>query len=70
MQYFTRQVEKTIRSHLDDDKVIILTGMRRVGKSTLLSHIAEGLSNVVRFDFENPLDVLLFTDVDYNDIYE
>ncbi|PIR45104.1 MAG: hypothetical protein COV10_01095 [Candidatus Vogelbacteria bacterium CG10_big_fil_rev_8_21_14_0_10_51_16] len=70
MKYLKRALEEKIRLHINDDKVIVLTGMRRVGKSTLLRQIASGLSNMAWFDFDNPLDVRLFTDIDYNDIYE
>ncbi|MDP3989495.1 MAG: ATP-binding protein [bacterium] len=70
MPYYPRTIEEKIKASVTDDKIIILTGMRRVGKTTLFRQIANDLENKVFFDFENPLDSKLFEDVDYNDVFE
>ncbi len=70
MLYFTRDIEQQLRTHIDDNKVVVLTGMRRVGKTSLLRELSATIQNKVWFDFENPLDVKIFEGVDYNDTYE
>jgi len=35
MPYYPRTIEEKIKASVADDKIIILTGMRRVGKTTL-----------------------------------
>ncbi|OGY87165.1 MAG: hypothetical protein A2233_03475 [Candidatus Kerfeldbacteria bacterium RIFOXYA2_FULL_38_24] len=69
--YFKRKIEEKIRTQFDNEQAIIVTGMRRSGKTTLLRKLYNDLSNnKVWFDFENPLDVKQFEDIDYNDIYQ
>lgn len=71
LMYYKRKIEKNILSNLENNKVVILTGMRRVGKTTLLKQVFNNLpDNKVWFDFENPLDIKYFEDIDYNDIYQ
>ena len=41
MQYVQRTLEKSILSASERFKVLMVSGMRQVGKSTLLKHIAE-----------------------------
>ncbi|MEK9165936.1 MAG: ATP-binding protein [Patescibacteria group bacterium] len=57
--------------HLERKEALIITGMRQVGKTTLLRHIYDHLVSKPKlwFDFENPLDVKHFEDIDYNNIY-
>lgn len=68
---YPRIIESKIEKNLKSDKVIVVTGMRRVGKTTLLKKVFDGISsdNKLWFDFENPLDVKYFNDVDYNDVF-
>lgn len=68
--YYPRQIEPKIRENSENDEAIIITGMRRVGKTSLLKKIFDDLpKNKIWFDFENPLDIKYFEDIDYNDIY-
>lgn len=70
IMYYSRQIEPKIRENLENDEAIIITGMRRVGKTSLLKKIFDDLpENKIWFDFENPLDIKYFEDIDYNDIY-
>lgn len=68
---FTRSIESKINKNLKNSKAIIVTGMRRTGKTTLLKKIFNEIpsSNKLWFDFENPLDIKYFSDIDYNDIF-
>lgn len=45
--------------------------MRQVGKTTLLRQVYDSLNEAkLWFDFNNPLDMLHFEDVDYHKIYQ
>lgn len=68
--YYSRQIEPKIRKNLENDEAIIITGMRRVGKTSLLKKIFDALpENKIWFNFENPLDIKYFEGIDYNDVY-
>lgn len=70
--YYHRLLQPAIKQSLDSKQALIITGMRRTGKTTLLKHIFNQLEsdNKVWFDLENPLDIKYFEDTDYNDVYE
>lgn len=48
--YLPRTIEKEIPSLCQRFKVLLTTGMRQVGKSTLLSHLSEGARTYVTLD--------------------
>lgn len=50
---------------------LVITGMRQVGKTTLLRQVFEyiGQKPKLWFDFDNPLDQKLFEDSEYRNIY-
>ncbi len=49
---------------------LIICGMRQVGKTTLLQMIYDDIRGPkLWFDFDNPLDILPFEAIDYNQIY-
>lgn len=56
---------------LSHKNALVVTGMRQVGKSTLLKQVYDHIPNRPKlwFDFENPLDYQLFESMDYKDIY-
>lgn len=60
-----------IQKHVAHKNALVITGMRQVGKTTLLRQIFDSLGDKPKlwFDFDNPLDQKLFEDVDYNVIY-
>lgn len=65
-----RELFYRIRPQLDHKNAILITGMRQVGKTTLmrqLHDIFEGKR--LWFDLDNPLDQMVFEQVDYNTIY-
>lgn len=57
---------------LPGKEALVVTGMRQVGKTTLLRQLYDHLGNQPKiwFDFENPLDVKNFEDIDYSNIYQ
>lgn len=69
---FPRKIETAIGKQLDSQQALVVTGMRRVGKTTLLRRLFEKLDsdNKRWFDFENPLDIKRFEEIDYNHIVD
>jgi len=60
----------TIEKQLTHKNAIVITGMRQVGKTTLMKQLAaEWQGKQIWFDFDNPLDQMLFENPDYNKIY-
>ena len=60
------QIEKQIKSK----EIIILTGMRRTGKTTLYRMLFEYIKskNKIFLDMENPIEQKIFEEKDYNNI--
>ena len=63
-----RDIYKSIAPVLQSPEAIVITGMRRVGKTTLLNYIYEQIpsQNKLYLDLENPRNQLYFQEVDYN----
>ena len=40
--YITRSIEETVKKTSENFKIVLVTGARQVGKTTLLKHLAEG----------------------------
>jgi predicted AAA+ superfamily ATPase len=59
-----------LEKYLDHKNALIITGMRQVGKTTLMRQIFDNISGPkLWFDFDNPLDTMYFEDEDYESIY-
>lgn len=57
--------------YLNHKNALLITGMRQVGKTTLMRQIFEEVKEPkVWFDFDNPLDQKVFEDEDYKVIYK
>ncbi|MBU4380669.1 ATP-binding protein [Candidatus Parcubacteria bacterium] len=57
--------------HLNHKNALLITGMRQVGKTTLMRQIYEEVKEPkLWFDFGNPLDQKIFEDEDYRVIYK
>lgn len=67
---YKRRILDQIRKRLNDKEIIVLTGMRRVGKTTLYRMIFDSLENdnKVFLDMENPIEQRIFEEKDYNNI--
>lgn len=66
-----RIINKRIAKFLNHKNAIIITGMRQVGKTSLMKQLYEKTNKPKYwFDFENPLDVKIFEELDYNNIYK
>jgi len=61
----------TLKKYLNHKNALVITGMRQVGKTTLMKQIFEEVENPkLWFDFDNPLDTLYFENIDYDGIYK
>ncbi len=66
-----RNIYPAVQSVLTAPEAVVITGMRRVGKTTLLKTILERLpsSNKIYLDLENPRNQLYFEQTDYDAIF-
>lgn len=69
---FQRKLLFTLRDQINSPEIIVLTGMRRVGKTTLYKTLFDEIpsKSKVFLDIENPLDQKIFEEVDYNNIWK
>ncbi len=67
---FPRSVFNDIKPYLQSPEAVILTGMRRTGKTTILNSIQEQIDskNKLLLDLENPLNRKYFEEEDYERI--
>ena len=67
---YPRRVLNQIKKRIKDREIIVLTGMRRVGKTTLYRMIFDDLKsdNKAFLDMENPIEQRVFEEKDYNNI--
>ena len=56
--------------YLNHKNSLVITGMRQVGKTTLMKQLFETVENSkIWFDFDNPLDTLIFENSNYDAVY-
>ncbi len=65
-----REIYSKIKTVIESPEAIIITGMRRVGKTTLLLYIFENIKsdNKIFLDLENPANQRYFEESDYEKI--
>lgn len=68
---YPRQLFSLLEAELETKEVTIITGMRRVGKTTALTHLYDLIpsSNKAIFDLENPLHRKVFEEENYDAIW-
>ena len=68
---YERKIYGKIIKKIEDREVIVVTGMRRVGKTTLFKMIFEVLKskNKAFFDMENPINQKIFEEENYDNIW-
>jgi len=65
-----REMFFVIRPQLQHKNAIVITGMRQVGKTTLMRQLYDDFEGKrLWFDLDNPLDQMVFESSDYNSIY-
>lgn len=68
---FKRALFNTILPQLQHKNAIVITGMRQVGKTTLMRQLFDAWEGrKLWYDFDNPLDYLLFENIDYHAVFE
>lgn len=69
--FIPRDVLPRLEAELDKKEATVITGMRRVGKTTLLNHLFNQISsqNKTIFDLENPLHRRVFEETNYDTIW-
>jgi len=69
MQY-RRKIQDQIEAQINSREIIVITGMRRVGKTTLMRMVYDKVesNNKVFLDIDNILDQKIFEEEDYNNI--
>lgn len=67
---YKRKIYNQIKKTIQNKEIIILTGMRRVGKTTLYKTIFDEIKskNKIFLDLENPIEQKIFEEQDYNNI--
>jgi predicted AAA+ superfamily ATPase len=68
---FTRRIMTEIETQIGSKEIILVTGMRRVGKTTLMRMLYEKIesANKVFLDLENIIEQKIFEEIDYNNIW-
>ena len=61
----------SIKKQIKHKNAIVITGMRQVGKTTLMKQLFAELEDCPKlfYDLDNPLDQKMFEDQDYNNIF-
>lgn len=69
MQY-RRKIQLELEKQITSREIVVLTGMRRTGKTTLMRMLYDSIKsrNKVFLDLQNILDQKLFDEIDYNNI--
>lgn len=66
-----RYLFNDLLKYLDHKNALIITGMRQVGKTTLMKQLFDQVDEPkLWYDFENPFDLLHFENINYDAIYE
>jgi len=66
-----RKLFPELVKYIDHKNALLITGMRQVGKTTLMKQLFDFVQSDYKiwFDFDNPMDLLAFEETDYNHIY-
>src|SRR3989339_1198736 len=67
---YPRKLLSVLQKQVKSRQIVVLTGMRRVGKTTLYQSIFDQIpsTNKLFLDIENPLDQKIFEEKDFNNI--
>lgn len=70
MQY-RRKIQADLEKQLTTREIVVITGMRRTGKTTLMKMLFDKIKskNKVFLDFQNILDQKVFDEIDFNNIF-
>ena len=67
---YARKIEPLILEELESPRIIILTGMRQTGKTTMMRKVFDSIQggNKVFLDLENPMNQKIFEEDNYDNI--
>ncbi len=70
MKIFPRRLSQAFIKEIDSPRIVILTGMRQVGKTTLMRQAYNAIDdkNKIFLDLENPLNQKIFEEENFDDI--
>ena len=70
MDIYPRELGPTLTKEIGLPRIVILTGMRQVGKTTLMRHIFDSIKvpHKVFLDLENPLNQKIFEEENFDNI--
>jgi predicted AAA+ superfamily ATPase len=70
MKFFERKIYKHLKSHLRERQITVLTGMRRVGKTTLIARLLDEIEskNKIYIDLQRVDNRQLFGEKNYDNI--
>lgn len=70
-KYYPRKIEKELQLQVKSKEIIVLTGMRRTGKSMIMRHIFDSIesANKIYLDLENILNRKIFEEENYDNIW-
>jgi len=70
-KYFNRRIFNALIQQLPYKEIIVLTGMRRTGKTTLLTMLFDKVdsNNKVMLDMENLINQKIFGETDFNNVW-
>src|SRR3989344_1986480 len=68
---YTRTLFSRLESEIETKEITVITGMRRVGKTTALLHLYDLVQskNKAVFDLENPLHRKVFEEENYDAVW-
>lgn len=68
---YKRQIFDKLLPELETKEIMVITGMRRVGKTTALNYLYDLVEseNKAKFDFENPLHRKIFEEENYDTVW-
>jgi hypothetical protein len=68
---FERKILAQLRTRIESPEIVVVTGMRRVGKTTALTMLFNEISsrNKAFIDIENPIEQRIFEEKDFNNIW-
>ena len=71
MVFYERKLLQEIRKWVGKKTIVVLTGMRQVGKTTLLKKVFDEIpsKNKVFLDLENPINQRMFKELDYDNVW-
>jgi predicted AAA+ superfamily ATPase len=68
---YPRELLRSVEKQIESKEIVVVTGMRRVGKTTLLRMIYDKIDskNKVFLDLENIIEQKIFEETDFNNIW-